>query len=144
MTALRALITMALTIFLAAATPEPAAQQWVLVPRERPRDATALRHAVGVFEGYEVEMAPIAMMLLRVRDAGALTVHQYLLAAATTLDGQPLRCGTTRTVGDLAFCQSFPPQIVAGKTVLSLVYWEVVFPDTPVYRATDTIVTVRN
>ncbi len=103
----------------------------------RPNTASELRIAVGTFETYRFDQKPPVDMQLVLKDPKTGADLVYFLAANTTLNGQSLPC-PSRVIGETRFCTSFPASVVAGKTMLAVLYWAL--PETPSYHGTDTII----
>ena len=81
-------------------------------------------------------------MELVLKDSGTGLVTRYLLAANTTLNGQPLSCGLMRAIGQQSWCDALPSSLIAGKTLLAVLYWDKPFSEFALYRGTDTLISI--
>jgi hypothetical protein len=113
---------------------------WDYLPK-RPIGMRDIHLAVGVFENYEFSTG-LTAMTLTLKDSETGTRSNYLLSAdTTTLNGKPLHCRPERKVNEYdTYCESFPRDIIPGKTRLAILFWPTKFPD----PGTDTIVTVEH
>lgn len=116
------LTLMAALLFLPAGPGVVASPVYVVAAPVRPTNASAVHSTAGVFIDYGLIADPVTHIVaerLTIWDAVAGQDRVFSVGPAATLDGLRISCRNAHHM-----CERLPKKLEAGKTWLSLVYWD--------------------
>lgn len=122
------------------------AREYLWLVPERPHDARRIRLITGIFQSYtliKINSFPWEMTI-SIQDPKTKIKRDFNLAFNTTLNGVPLKCERDTIIQEKSFCGVLPRDIIPGKTIIALLYWDKAFDDFPLLRGTDTMITVTH